>query len=87
MGWIKDAKVDNVRKDAVDARNEGRNVLALKLNYPSLKPDFSGEVTVWSMMIQAVEEEGWVLCNFAASSDLKGRQEAICLFRSRTQHP
>jgi hypothetical protein len=81
MGWIKNAKVNVMRTDAGKARAEGRHVFACKLNYPALKADFSGEIVDWSMMIEAVESEGWVLANFAGGSDKQGRPEALCVFR------
>lgn len=83
MGMIRDVKAQTVARDAANARAAGRQVLAVKLNYPGFKPDFSGEVEDWSVMIQAVEEQGWALYNFAGISDPKGRPEAICLFRPR----
>ncbi|ADD41910.1 hypothetical protein [Stackebrandtia nassauensis] len=81
MGWIKNNKVAMMRGDAGKARAEGRMVFACKLNYPALKPDLSGEIVDWSMMIEAVESEGWTLVNFAGGSDKQGRPEALCLFR------
>lgn len=81
MGWIKNNKVAMMRTDAGKARAEGRNVFVCKLNYPALKADLSGEIVDWSMMIEAVESEGWALANFAGSADRHGRPEALCLFR------
>jgi hypothetical protein len=81
MGFIRNAKADMMRKQATEARNAGRAVLTMKLNYPGFKPDFSGEIVEWSMMIEAVESEGWALYHLAGISDNKGRPEALCLFR------
>lgn len=83
MGFIKNAKVQQLAHDAGKARAEGRMVMAVKLNYPASKPDFSGEVVDWSMMIEAVESQGWGLHHFAGGSDSKGRPEALCVFRPR----
>lgn len=83
MGWMKNAKAETLRMEAGKARADGRAVFAAKLNYPSSKPDFSGEIVDWSMMIEAIESEGWSLYNFAGVSDNKGRPEALCLFRPR----
>lgn len=84
MGWIKDAKVNQMTIEANKALAAGRQVMAVKLNFPSSKPDFSGEIVDWSMMIEAIESVGWVLYNFSSGSDTKGRPEAMCLFRVRT---
>jgi hypothetical protein len=83
MGWVKDAKANQMKIEAAKARTEGRNVFACKLNYPAMKADFSGEVVDWSMMIEAIESEGWALYNFAGAADTKGRPEALCVFRPR----
>lgn len=83
MGLINSTKAGIVRQEAGKARAEGRRVFACKLNYPGMKLDLSGEVTDWSMMIEAIESEGWALYNFAGVSDAKGRPEALCVFRLR----
>jgi hypothetical protein len=83
MGFAANIKAEQMRKDAAKARAAGRPVLAVKLNYPASKPDFSGEIMDWSAMIAAIESEGWALYHFAGSSDPKGRPEALCLFRPR----
>lgn len=81
MGWIKDSKAEMMRAQAEKARTEGRQVVAFMLNWPSTKGDISGEVVDWSMMIAAVESEGWQLDKFSGATDRKGRPEAYCLFR------
>lgn len=83
MGWIQNAKANQLRQQAGKARSEGRTVFACKFNFPASKPDFSGEIADWSMMIEAVESEGWALYNFAGSADSKGRPEALVIFRLR----
>lgn len=83
MGWIKSAKADLLARNASDAIKAGRYVFVAKLNWPSLKHGFSGEVVDWSMMIEAIEQQGWVLYNFAGATDKEGRPEAFCVFRRR----
>lgn len=83
MGFIKNAKVNQMRTEAGKARSEGRQVFACKLNYPGSKADLSGEIVDWSMMVEAIEAEGWALYNFAGGNDNKGRPEALCIFRPR----
>lgn len=83
MGLIRNMKTDAVRQDAANARAKGQKVLAVKLNYPGLKLDVSGEIPDWSSMIEAIESEGWQLANFAGAADRNGRPEALCIFRPR----
>jgi hypothetical protein len=83
MGFIQTAKANVLQREAGKARADGRRVFAVKLNYPGFKPDFSGEIVDWSMMIEAIEVEGWALYHFAGAADTKGRPEALCVFRLR----
>lgn len=81
MGIIRDAKANTLAKQAAEAREKGQPVFAAVLNSPAFRPDFSGEVVDWSMMLAAIEAEGWVLYNWSAGSDPKGRPQAYPLFR------
>lgn len=83
MGLIRNRKTDKVRQEALQARAHGQMVFAVKLNYPGLKLGFSGEVHDWSLMIEAIEAEGWQLANFAGAADKNGQPEALCIFRPR----
>lgn len=83
MGWIKSTKSESLAKDAYDAIQAGRQIFVAKLNWPMMKLGFSGEVVDWSLMIEAIEQQGWVLYNFAGATDKEGRPEAFCVFRRR----
>lgn len=81
MGWIKDNKADMLAKAAAKAREEGLPVFAALLNSPATHSGLSGEVRDWSLMVTAVEAEGWRLDSWTASVDTKGRPQAYPLFR------
>lgn len=83
MGFIKDAKAQNLAKEAERARAEGRSVFTPKLNAPSTAHGFNGSVSGWAEMIEAVEEAGWAMYHWSVSVDEKGRPEAFPLFRPR----
>lgn len=74
---------------AREARSAGRRVFVVKLNWPWTKGPFggglSGHVVDWSLMIEAIEREGWALDNLAAMNDRSGRPEALLLFRPAEQ--
>ena len=81
MGWIKDAKATKVAADAAKARDAGQTVFAVMLNSPATHPGLSGEIPDWSLMVTAIEAEGWRLEQWTASVDSKGRPQAYPLFR------
>lgn len=81
MGWIKDAKAKALAKEAERATKEGRTVFVPMLNTPQSQGELSGSVAGWAEMIEAVEEQGWALTQWAVGQDAKGRPQAYPLFR------
>lgn len=81
MGFIKDAKQNMVRTEAERAIVEGRRVYVPMLNTPATHGGMSGSIPGWAEMIEAVEEAGWVLSEWAVSTDQKGKPQAYPLFR------
>lgn len=90
MGWIKDAKANMLAKQAAEAYAAGHRVFAAMLNTPSSQSSsftMSGEVRGWAEMIEAIEEQGWALWQWAVGADVKGRPQAYPLFRRRSPNP
>lgn len=86
MGFIKDAKAGVLVEEAVRARAEGRTVFTPRLNAPaSSAHNFSGSISGWAEMIEAIEGAGWAMYHWTVSVDDKGRPEAFPLFRPRAQ--
>jgi hypothetical protein len=85
MGFIKQAKVDEMTKEATRAVEEGRTVFAPKLNTPITQHGFTGSIAGWAEMIEAIESAGWALTDWAVALDSKGRPEAYPLFRRARQ--
>ena len=81
MGIFKDAKAATLAKEAAKARDNGQVVFAAMLNTPATQHTMSGEINDWSLMIGAVEAEGWFLSHWATAADTKGRPQAYPLFR------
>jgi hypothetical protein len=81
VGWIKDVKAETIGKAAAKAREDGKSVFAALLNSPATHSTMSGEIGDWSLMVAAVEAEGWVLSHWTTSVDTKGRPQAYPLFR------
>ncbi|MBW4043336.1 MAG: hypothetical protein HIU86_14670 [Acidobacteria bacterium] len=80
MGWIKDAKATQMGKEAQQAWDAGVPVFTPLLNMPATRPDFSGAITDWPLMMAAIQEAGWKLHTWAVGSDSKGRPAAMPLF-------
>jgi hypothetical protein len=81
MGFVKQAKVHGITKEATRAIEEGRRVFAPKLNTPMTQSGLSGSIAGWAETIEAVEAAGWKLTDWAVAHDSKGRPEAYPLFR------
>lgn len=81
MGFFKDAKSDALATEARKAADAGRTVFTPRLNLPSSHHNMSGDIDTWSLMVQAVETEGWALTHWTVGVDEKGRGEAYPLFR------
>jgi hypothetical protein len=83
MGFIKQAKQDAIAKEAERAVEEGRRVFTPKLNTPMTQHGLSGSIAGWAEMIEAIEDAGWTMVDWAVAHDAKGRLEAYPLFRRR----
>lgn len=83
MGWIKDQKVENVTTEARRAADEGRMFFTPMLNTPLTQHKLSGSVSGWAEMVEAIEQQGWVLVSWAVANDSKDRPQAYPLFRRR----
>ncbi len=83
MGMIRDAKADKLAGQARAAHAGGQYIFAALLNTPWSNMGLSGEIPDWSHMIEAVEREGWVLIQWAGSTDNKGNPQAYPVFRRR----
>lgn len=87
MGFIKDAKANQLISEAVRARTEGRTVFTPRLNAPAASAghNFSGSIAGWAEMIEGIEGAGWAMYHWSVSVDEKGRAEAFPLFRPRRE--
>lgn len=81
MGIFKDAKASTIGAEAKKAADNGQAVFATLMNSPSSHHGMSGEINDWSLMIQAIEAEGWRLSEWSVGADTKGRPQAYPLFR------
>lgn len=80
MGIFKDAKRNAIAEEAQRALEEGRRYFTPKLNTPMTQHGFSGSIAGWAEQIEAIEDAGWVLAEWAVGNDAKGRPEAYPLF-------
>lgn len=76
MGWVKDAKASKLRDEARSAYARGQSVLMTVMKAPNTRPNWSGEVNDWSLMVQAVEAEGWTVESVSGTS-----AEVIVMYR------
>lgn len=81
MGIFKDAKSNMLGEEARKAADAGAAVFSPRLNLPSSMHNMSGNVADWSLMIQAIEAQGWSMVHWSVAMDAKGRPEAYPLFR------
>jgi hypothetical protein len=81
MGFLKDAKANLLGQEARKAVEAGDALFTPFLNTPSSQPGMTGNIRDWSLMIQAVEAEGWRLDQWTVAADNKGRAQAYPLFR------
>jgi hypothetical protein len=81
VGFIKQAKAENLATEARRALEQGRTVFAPKLNSPATHHNLSGSIPGWAEQIEAVEDQGWALWHWAVGLDSRGRPEAYPLFR------
>jgi hypothetical protein len=83
VGLIKTTKANDLAAKARKARQDGQGVFCALLNFPATHPGISSEVDDWSLMVDAVEREGWQLSQWTVGQDKKGKPEAYPVFRSR----
>lgn len=81
MGIFKDTKAGALGNAARKAREDGRGTFAAMLNSPMTQADLSSEIEDWSVMIDAVQAEGWALAHWTVGQDRKGRPQAYPVFR------
>lgn len=86
MGFMNDAKAQQAGKQAREAYANGDYVLVYKFIEANTNSRATAPMTGIADQIQAVEAQGWMLQNMAASEGkaLTGERTAlICLFRRR----
>lgn len=81
MGWMKDSKATAMQGQAVRARDDGRVIFAPMMNSPWWKTGFSGAITDWALMIEAVESVGYRLEHWSVCTDQRGQPQAYPVFR------
>ena len=83
MGFLKDTKASAIGNEARKSFEDGAYLFTPRLNFPATMHGMSGNVSDWSHQIQAVEAEGWAMCDWSVAMDTKGRPEAYPVFRRR----
>lgn len=84
MGFIRDVKASTIGNEAAKAYAAGDWYFTPLLNFPQTKPNMSGNIADWGMMITAIVNAGWTLQHWAIGQDAKGRPEAYPVFLRRT---
>ncbi len=80
MGLVKNAKVSSASEDARRAVAEGHSVFVYKFGMPNLNSLVSSTVSGAAEVIEAVEEAGWKLHQFALNDDVRHGQ-MVMIFR------
>ena len=83
MGFIKETKSNQLTKEAQRAIEEGRTIFAPRLNTPMSSSGFTGSISGWAEMIEAIESCGWSLEHWAIAHDDRHRPGAYPVFRRR----
>jgi hypothetical protein len=87
MGIIKRAKSGTAAAHAEVAAEEGRSVLLYRFNVPATSSGWSGPIAGAAEVIEAIEEYGWRLDNFAFDRAQSSNGGVLLLFRRAQQTP
>lgn len=82
MGWIKDAKAKVLADESRKAMEDGRQWFTPVFNAPSTRSGFSRDIPDWSMMIEAITDNGWVLHNWSVTES-SGNMVASAVFYNK----
>ena len=87
MGIIKRAKSGTAAAHAEVAAEQGRTVLLYRFNVPASSSGWSGPIAGAAEVIEAIEEYGWRLDNFAFDRAQSSNGGVLLLFRRDRQAP
>ncbi|WP_328465511.1 hypothetical protein OHA21_43780 [Actinoplanes sp. NBC_00393] len=80
-GIAQQTKTMTLGEQAAKAYAAGDWFFTPVLNMPATKSGgFSGNISDWAYMLQAISQAGWQLHTWAMSTDAQGRPEACPLF-------
>jgi hypothetical protein len=86
MGFMKEAKADSMRQPAARAMEEGRRVLVVRIQTRFWSAGaFSGPMDDTAEMIEAIEDQGWLLDQMSYVMKKNDKPEGIYLFRRPAQ--
>ena len=85
MGIIKRAKSGTAAAHAEVAAEQGRTVLLYRFNVPASSSGWSGPIAGAAEVIEAIEEYGWRLDNFAFDRAQSSNGGVLLLFRLARQ--
>lgn len=80
MGLVKNVKVSSATEDAKRAADEGHSVFVYKFVMPNLNSAMSSTVSGAAEVIEAIEEAGWRLQQFALNDHVRHGQ-IVMFFR------
>ena len=80
MGLVKNVKVSGASEDAKRAVREGHSVFVYRFGMPNLNSAMSSTVSGAAEVIEAIEEAGWRLQQFALNEDVR-RGQMVMFFR------
>jgi hypothetical protein len=80
MGFVKNVKVSGATEDAKRAADEGHSVFVFKFGMPNLNSAMSSTVSGAAEVIEAIEEAGWRLQQFALNDHVRHGQ-IVMVFR------
>lgn len=79
MGWIKDAKAKVLADESKAAYEQGRKYFTPIFNAPSTRSGFSRDISDWSLMIEAITDQGWMLDHWSIT-EASGNVVASAVF-------
>lgn len=85
MGIIRQAKSGTAASHAALAAEDGRSVLLYRFNVPAMASGWSGPIGGAAEVIEAIEEYGWRLDNFAFDRAQSSHGAVLLLFRRTVQ--